>query len=554
VPALYTPFISYPIRKDQRSTGFLLPSFGYSERRGYELTTGFYWAMGRSADQTFSLDFYSKAGYGLGHELRWVGAASSHWTLRSLLFDPEGPGKLDYGLDWRGLQQLPGMLRASANVRLSSSTAFAQQYQGASVRSVRANDGSVSLDRDFGLAVLSAYGRATDGGRDGRLDARLPGLSLRRSPRAFWGGLVFGLQGSVDRVLFGPRTQPASWTQYELAPTLSRPLRVSFLEVDPSLGYRYTRYGSRILLDEKGIPQKDEHGEFQRESRPIERSFFESSLEMRGPTFARVFDTPGLGYSERFKHTIGPEVKWTHTTPLADFAGIPPSGAQDRLAGASTIEYALVQRIYAKRRGPSGTAMPHELLSWRLTQPYYLRPGTAYAVQPATGRSQGLGPIRSSLTLQPTPQYQLDSQLEYDTSLRRLRSTRVSVSASRPGLFLEASWTRSLNGSDSLATPAAVVGPPRARDETLAGSAAFVLVPSRLTFEGALDYDLARRQLWQARGLVRYSTQCCGFTVEHNWRRTASGAPDAQWRFSVELAHIGSIGVSPGGIFGPGGF
>jgi LPS-assembly protein len=542
VPAFYTPFVSYPIRKDQRSTGFLLPSFGYSEHRGYELTTGFYWAMGRSADQTFWLDYYSKAGYGLGHELRWVGAEGSDWTLRSLLFDGKGQGKLDYSLDGRGRQQLPGMLRASANVHLSSSMAFAQQYQGASVRSVRASDWSASLDRDFGLAALSAYSRAAEGGRDGRL----PGLSLWRFPRAFWGGLVFGLQASADRVLFGARSQPASWTQYELAPTLSRPLRLSFLEVDPSLGYRYKRYGSRILLDEKGSPRHDEHGELERERRPIERSFFESSLEMRGPTFARVFDTPGLGYSDRFKHTIGPELKWTHATPVADFAGTPPSGVPDRLASASTIEYALVQRLYAKRRGPSGTAMPYELLSWRLTQPYYVRP--------ATDRSQGLGPIQSSLTLQPTPEYQLDSQLEYDTSQRRLRSTRVSVSARRPGLSLQASWTRSLNGSGGLATPAAVVGPLRARSETLAGSGAAVLVPNRLTFEGALDYDVAQRQLWQVRGLVRYSTQCCGFTVEHNWRRSATGSPDAQWRFSVELAHVGSIGFSPGGIFGPGGF
>ena len=55
VPAFYTPYIYYPISKDHRSTGFLLPSVGYTSARGYNLNAGFFWAMGRSADQTFSL-------------------------------------------------------------------------------------------------------------------------------------------------------------------------------------------------------------------------------------------------------------------------------------------------------------------------------------------------------------------------------------------------------------------------------------------------------------------------------------------------------------------
>ena len=44
---------------------------------------------------------------------------------------------------------------------------------------------------------------------------------------------------------------------------------------------------------------------------------------MRGPYFSRVFDTPGFVYSERFKHTIGPEVSWTYRTQIEDFNAIP---------------------------------------------------------------------------------------------------------------------------------------------------------------------------------------------------------------------------------------
>ena len=34
--------------------------------------TAFFWAMGRSLDQTFYADYYSKVGYGFGHELRYA--------------------------------------------------------------------------------------------------------------------------------------------------------------------------------------------------------------------------------------------------------------------------------------------------------------------------------------------------------------------------------------------------------------------------------------------------------------------------------------------------
>ena len=52
IPVFYAPYIYYPIRRDGRSTGFLFPHFGYSSYRGFNVGTGFFWAMGRSLDQT----------------------------------------------------------------------------------------------------------------------------------------------------------------------------------------------------------------------------------------------------------------------------------------------------------------------------------------------------------------------------------------------------------------------------------------------------------------------------------------------------------------------
>ena len=56
VPAFYIPYFVYPIQQDQRSTGILIPHIGQSDYRGFNIGGGFFWAMGRTYDQTFYVD------------------------------------------------------------------------------------------------------------------------------------------------------------------------------------------------------------------------------------------------------------------------------------------------------------------------------------------------------------------------------------------------------------------------------------------------------------------------------------------------------------------
>ena len=107
---------------------------------------------------------------------------------------------------------------------------------------------------------------------------------------------------------------------------------------------------------------------------------------MRGPTFARVFDTPGFFYSERFKHMIGPEITWTYRTRVDDFNSIPKFDGNDHFLGTNQIDYALVQRFFAKRRGPTGKSQPYEFLTWRLGRPTTCRSPTARTSSTRTTR------------------------------------------------------------------------------------------------------------------------------------------------------------------------
>ena len=131
------------------------------------------------------------------------------------------------------------------------------------------------------------------------------------------------------------------------------PLSLSFITVTPQVRYRYTRYETSNLTDTDGEVVRDESGRTALGGPSLDRSYAEAGLDIRGPNFSRVFDTPGGFYSNRFKHVIGPEVNWTYRSKVEDFDAIPRFDYYDVILGTNQLSYALVQRLYAKRPGRS---------------------------------------------------------------------------------------------------------------------------------------------------------------------------------------------------------
>ena len=77
VPALYLPIMYYPLSKDNRSTGFLMPSYGSSTYKGQTISNAFFWAINRSQDATFLHDWFSKTGQAVAGEYRYVSLGGS---------------------------------------------------------------------------------------------------------------------------------------------------------------------------------------------------------------------------------------------------------------------------------------------------------------------------------------------------------------------------------------------------------------------------------------------------------------------------------------------
>ncbi|HLR13902.1 MAG TPA: LPS-assembly protein LptD [Burkholderiaceae bacterium] len=71
-PILYSPWLSFPLRKERKS-GFLMPTYGMSSKSGVEFSAPYYFNLAPNYDATLTPRIISKRGVQLGGEFRYLG-------------------------------------------------------------------------------------------------------------------------------------------------------------------------------------------------------------------------------------------------------------------------------------------------------------------------------------------------------------------------------------------------------------------------------------------------------------------------------------------------
>jgi hypothetical protein len=348
-------------------------------------------------------------------------------------------------------------------------------------------------------------------------------------------GLVFSYDTRAENLEVGDQSRVDRYGRYDVNPRLSRPLSVSFLQITPEVQYRHTRYAVSDL-DAENYGNQDLGGP------PVTRQYHEASIEMRGPNFSRVFDTPGNFYSDRYKHVIGPEVTWTYRSAPDNFAVVTVFDGHDPIQATNEVRYSLVQRFYSKRRGGGGKSEPYEFLNWRVSQTYYAN-ASAAQFDPAYassafggpgGEPASLSPVQSRFRFRPTREFSTNFDMEYDVNFKQLKYVSLSANASYARFGLQASWFRGNRITERIDRRGI-------NRDTLRSSARVALWPGKFAVDGSMYYDLLNKNMRQWNARARYDVQCCGFVAEvidsdYNAKQSK------EYRFSIELANIGSIG------------
>jgi LPS-assembly protein len=548
VPLMYMPIFYYPIEEDDRSTGFLIPTYGTSTLRGQSLTNAFFWAINRSQDATLAHDWFSKAGQQIGGEYRYIMAPGSSGNIRTSLFDQKatspanGAGTLDQGRSYRidgGMtQNLGGGLRARANANYFSNGDTERLYQQDVMRATQST-------RSFGGNISGSWREFVVSGTMDRMDyfnsfgatnsittnGSLPRVTFSRGEKAIGKApIYFGVNSEYVSILRSVSengvTRAGSdqgLNRFEVAPTLRVPFtRVPFFTVNSTVGWRGTYWSESFdTVTNRQVPEA------------LKRQYFDFNARMTGPTFMRIFTGP----ERKFKHVIEPNFSVRRVTGFDIFDEIVKLESSDfEYPGTTRIGYGLTNRLYSKKE------VSREVLAVAISQNYYTNEQAAQVdPQYQTGFNERplskYSPVAFAVRASPSDRYQSDFRTEWDHTTGTFQSVSANGVVNATNIQASGGWTLSkfiprLLG-DAITTSS----------HYLQGSVTLRSTANKVGGTYSFHYDLFRDDFLQQRYFAYYNAQCCGVLVEYQTYNFVGLTIPQDRRFNVSftLAGIGTF-------------
>jgi LPS-assembly protein len=564
VPVLYLPIFYYPMEEDDRSTGFLMPIYGSGTLRGQSISAPFFWAINRSNDATFTYDWFSKAGRAFTGNYRYVlSPGSSGDALFNLMDEKEitagnangnqapRSGQRSYRVTGSLVQALPGRLRAQANANYFTSLATQQRYQQDVFQATtRQRNFDASLSGNWAEYVLSARTERRDYFDNADTLTRtgsLPRINISRGERPIGGSKVyFGATGEYANIIRSTRREDVTLvdqglTRLDFSPTVRVPFtRWPFLTLNSVVGWRGTYWSDSLNATGQQIQES------------VGRQYFDFQSRITGPVFNKIFNSPGNGFAEKWKHVVEPTLTVQRITAIDNFDRIVQLESADYIVGNVTrFTYALANRLYAKKE------VSREVASLNVSQTYYTDQRAAqYDRQyqssfDAAARPTNFSAVAVSTRISPTDRVNGEFRTEWDPTVHTLKTLSASGSLrSGEWLDLSAGWSRR-----RLIPELPDFSNPASATHYLNASTTMRSASNRFGSSYSFNYDFQRDFFLQQRILAYYNAQCCGVVVE--WQTfNFQGVPgisvpqDRRLNISFSLAGIGTFSNFLGALSG----
>jgi len=562
VPLFYVPALYYPINKENRATGFLMPQYGGSTVGGFNLGNAFFWAIDRSQDATFFHDYYSRSGQAYASEYRYAQSPGSQGRGYFRLFNekevlgPDGitvvaPPRRSYTIQGNVSQALGTHFRASGYADYFSSVEAQQLYQ-------QNIEDRTNRHRTLSGDVLGSWGQYRLAGRVAVTDT-FYGTPNRQgvAPEVAFGiadkpighsRIYYGLTSQFDSFVRQlnlavptPATSQSLW-RADVYPTIRAPLSPwPFLTATTSASMRFTHWSES--LDSTGA-QVDV---------PLTRPLLEYDAAVTGPMFMRIFNTPDNGYAEKFKHLISPTFTIQRFSQFDDFDHIVKFDYIDQVPGGYTLmRYGVTNRVLAKRKhAPTGASS--EILSVDVTQTYYSVAKAASADQEFQANvdvkpSSNFSPIRIVATGRPSDETSAWLQMEIDHQYHALRNLNANGTFNSRSVQVTGGWSK------HFVIPQLPGYGEAQAIQTLIASITVRQPEGHLGGTWTWLWDIHQQLLQRNRVTGFYNSQCCGLAVEYQrevFPQSIRGVSvDRRINFSFMLAGLGTFANPLGSFFG----
>ena len=566
VPVLYLPYMYYPLKKEDRATGFLIPTYSASGVRGQGFGDAFFWAIDRSQDATFYYTKYTKSGQIGAADYRYQASDQSHGFGYFQLLDeserlaPDGSverqARRTYQVVGEMRQALPrGFFLTGNSYYISDITTQALYEQNIYNQSRRDRNLTFSVTGPL-MAHDKLHITATTSQRDisngttftrkgtlPQVDVTFASRSLRRTgafSKIYFGAAGQAVYNDVRPDLNQPELDRALWRFNSIA-TVTAPLSsLTWLDVRGRASWQATNW-SQTVDPLTGSPV----------STPLTRNLFVLNADVTGPKLERNFSTPDSSYASSFIHEIQPFANINWLSPFNERDRVIQIDPQiDQLVGGTTtINYGLNNVLRAARKANNNRLK--EIMRVSISQSWYSN-AQAGAIDPnyPTATINTFAPVQFLFSTTLTESFQTRFQVYIDPIVKAIRSySFYGFWVNGEHLTVEGGWQKrqylpTVPGYDN----------PNNASHFINGSATFRLLDGRYGGRYIFNYDLRNTSFLQQRIQGYYSSQCCGISIDYQMMNVSqfqlTGVPrDRRLAITFTLAGIGSF-ASPLGAFG----
>ncbi|MBN2398935.1 MAG: LPS-assembly protein LptD [Candidatus Aminicenantes bacterium] len=452
IPVFFLPFLRYPVKKDGRSTGFLIPAVGNSSLRGLFVQSSFFWEIKSNIDLTLNLDYYQNLGLGLSEELRYL-FRHANGNIRFFSLFPGIGVKADvdnliraedierlklngnnFVLDMSHQQDIPFLnSQLSIQSRLPGAPEVLRYLDTGFERfNLMTFRSALSWTSHFSVFTLNmaasrsqTYNINTD---ESEKDDRFPALSLSMKPQRlgpFPGRFSFYLSyersmrsGEVQTVqpdfIYG---QPSQKIRMDPGYTLDL-INASWLKSSLAVSARNSFYARSL------DPQT---GEIIDE--PVTLQYQTMQVNLKGPSFTRSY----AASANKYLHVIEPNFNFFYATKAKNSDRIIRVSDGD-FGFSSRATFSLVSRLLMKKK--DGGEAPRELLLLKIEQSFYLDPETANRGMKINEQYPAFSDLSGTVNFNPGEYFSLTAQLSYNyyqTDLfRRLYNVNFHMNYAKP--------------------------------------------------------------------------------------------------------------------------
>jgi LPS-assembly protein len=368
VPVIFLPFASISIKRQDRASGFLTPTFSGSGNKGFRVSNAYYQTLGRSADVTLRNDVYTARGIGIGMDVRTRANSRSFlnfgfYAVKDRIFgqseNAENPDQGGSSFYMDGVHYFPNGFLAAADINLTSSLAYRQVFSDTIQQSISPEERSqVFVNKNAGDYSFNFLARSqVTTLQSSRIRTRqLPSVTLDKRPSAlryferipvyfsFEGGLegVSRKETLDDPTLFTLQTgtlpilTPSIVQRLDVHPRFSVPFHGGGWSFTPSVGLRATYYSNSIDPTTRLVLSRD-----------LVRGYGEFEFDVRPPALARNFRHRDGSFF--FRHVIEPYFIYRRTGGISNFERIIRFDELDTVADTNEIEYGITNRFFTRR-------------------------------------------------------------------------------------------------------------------------------------------------------------------------------------------------------------